>query len=396
MTFTTTAFAPVSQDPRPRVLLVDDEPAVLDGLRRQLRRDYTITTATGGAEALQLLDSEPPFAVVISDMRMPGMDGATLLAQVREHAPNTVRMLLTGQADIDAAISAINNGQIFRFLTKPCPPEILQGALDDAAELNRLITAENELLEKTLRGAIQALIDTLSLAHPKAFSRAVRIARTVNELAEALRLEDRWEVEITAMLSQLGAASLPPSVLDKLNAGMPLDSDEKEMVNRVPSVSEQLLAAIPRLERVATAVGLQRVRYDGLGGAAGGPKSKDIPLAARMLRLAVDFDALASRRVPALTAISQMRDNQGAYDPDLLDALAGLFTVGGDEDDRVEVTFDKMQPGMVLMDDVLSRRGILLLGRGSVVTSALLQRLQNHVEREGISGSIVVSKKLRR
>jgi len=396
MTLTTNAFAPVRQDPRPRVLLVDDEPAVLDGLRRQLRRDYAITMATGGAEALHLLEGELPFAVVVSDMRMPSMDGATLLAHMRERAPNTVRMLLTGQADIDAAISAINNGQIFRFLTKPCAPDILQGALEDAAELNRLITAEKELLEKTLRGAIQALIDTLSLAHPKAFSRAVRIARTVNELAEALHLEDRWEVEITAMLSQLGAVSLPPSVLDKLNAGMPLDSDEKDVVKRVPLVSEQLLAAIPRLERVVTAVGMQRVRYDGLGGAAGGPKGRDIPLAARMLRLAVDFDALASRRVPALTAISQMRGNQGAYDPDLLDALAGLFTVGGDEDDRVEVTLDRMQPGMVLMDDVLSRRGTLLLGRGSVVTSALLERLRNHVEREGISGSIVVSKKLRR
>jgi len=396
MTLTTSAFAPVSQDPRPRVLLVDDEPAVLDGLRRQLRRDYAITIATGGAEALQLLEGELPFAVVVSDMRMPGMDGATLLAHMRERAPSTVRMLLTGHADIDAAISAINNGQIFRFLTKPCTPDMLQGALEDAAELNRLVTAEKELLEKTLRGAVQALIDTLSLAHPKAFSRAVRIARTVSELAEALHLEDRWEVEITAMLSQLGAVSLPPSVLDKLNAGMPLDSDEKDVVKRVPLVSEQLLAAIPRLERVVTAVGMQRVRYDGLGGAAGGPKGRDIPLAARMLRLAVDFDALASRRVPALTAISQMRGNQGAYDPDLLDALAGLFTVGGDEDDRVEVTLDRMQPGMVLMDDVLSRRGTLLLGRGSVVTSALLERLRNHVEREGISGSIVVSKKLRR
>jgi len=396
MTLTTNAFAPVRQDPRPRVLLVDDEPAVLDGLRRQLRRDYAITIATGGAEALHLLEAELPFAVVVSDMRMPSMDGATLLAHMRERAPNTVRMLLTGQADIDAAISAINNGQIFRFLTKPCAPDILQGALEDAAELNRLITAEKELLEKTLRGAIQALIDTLSLAHPKAFSRAVRITRTVNKLADALHLEDRWEVEITAMLSQLGAVSLPPSILDKLNAGMPLDSHEKEAVRRVPSVSEQLLGAIPRLERVVSAVGMQRIRYDGLGGALGGPNGKDIPLAARMLRLAVDFDALASRRVPALTVISQMRGNRGAYDPDLLHALAGLFTVGGDEDDRVEVTLDTMQPGMVLMDDVFTRRGTLLLGRGSVVTSALLERLQNHVEREGIGGSIVVSKQLRR
>jgi response regulator RpfG family c-di-GMP phosphodiesterase len=198
------------------VLLVDDEVAILDGLRRQLRKRFTVHTANGGAEALELLESES-VSVVVSDMRMPQMDGATFLSDVRSRYPNVVRILLTGQADTQAAITAVNEGQIYRFLTKPCPPEVLLEEIASAVELNRLVTAEKELLATTLRRTVEALITTLSLAQPAAFGRAVRITRTVTELAEALGIEEAWELEVTAMLSHLGAVTLPPTVLEKLD-----------------------------------------------------------------------------------------------------------------------------------------------------------------------------------
>jgi DNA-binding NtrC family response regulator len=112
---------------RPRVLCVDDEPNVLEGLRLHLERPYRLSTATGDAEGLAILERDGPCAIVISDMRMPKMDGAAFLGQVRQRFPDTVRMLLTGHADIDAAIAAVNEGQIFRFLSKPCPPAQLLG-----------------------------------------------------------------------------------------------------------------------------------------------------------------------------------------------------------------------------------------------------------------------------
>ncbi len=164
-------FSPSPKDAGPAILLVDDEQAILDGLRRQLRKRFSVSTATSGAAGLDALESQN-FAVVVSDMRMPGMDGAAFLAQVRARYPDTVRLLLTGQADTQSAISAINEGQIYRFLTKPCPPDMLLSALDSAVELHRLVTAEKELLEKTLRGTVQTLTSTLSLAHPQAFARA--------------------------------------------------------------------------------------------------------------------------------------------------------------------------------------------------------------------------------
>ena len=109
---------------KPRILLVDDDPLLLAGLKRQLRRHFRIETAPGGAEALALVQGEEPFMVVVSDYRMPGMNGNQFLAQVREISPDTIRIMLTGFADVGAAVDAINEGQIFRFLNKPCPSEV--------------------------------------------------------------------------------------------------------------------------------------------------------------------------------------------------------------------------------------------------------------------------------
>ncbi len=119
---------------RPRILIVDDDKCILDALKRQLHSRYEVTTATGGNEAMKLVTSQPPFAVVVCDLRMPGMDGVTLLYLLRQAAPDTLRILLTGQADVESASAAVNQGNIFRFLTKPCPSSTLRRALEDAVE----------------------------------------------------------------------------------------------------------------------------------------------------------------------------------------------------------------------------------------------------------------------
>jgi EAL domain-containing protein (putative c-di-GMP-specific phosphodiesterase class I) len=121
----------------PRILLVDDEPAILAGLRRLLRGEFEIVTATGAAAGLELLERQGPFAAVVSDMRMPVMDGARFLARARVVAGDTVRILLTGHADVETAISAVNDAHIFRFLTKPCPIDTLVGCLRDAVAVHR-------------------------------------------------------------------------------------------------------------------------------------------------------------------------------------------------------------------------------------------------------------------
>lgn len=392
MTWPASTFAPTTPSPLARVLLVDDEPAILDGLRRQLRRSFEVVTAVGGEEALQLMGSSEPFAVVLSDMRMPGLDGAAFLAIVRERHPDTVRLLLTGQSDMASTIAAINDGQIYRFLTKPCPASTVEAALRDATELHRQACAERDVLERTLRGAVQALLDALSLASPKAFSRAARVSKLVTELAETIDVRPDWQLEISGMLAQLGAVTVPTAVLDKMDAGLPLSADEQEMVDAVPGVSERLLAGIPRLEPLAAAIGQQGLRYDGRGSRPGAPVGDDLPLAARLLKIAVDIDRMRSQRLPALTILKTMGTDAGAYDPRILD----LWTASHSEPAAAElvpftVDIEELQSGMVLAEDVLNTRGVVLLGRGSSVSDVLVRRLRNHASNGDVSGPLVVT-----
>jgi DNA-binding NtrC family response regulator len=156
------------------LFFVDDEPAVIDGYRRTLHQEFHPETANNGQDALAALKSNGPYAVVISDMRMPCMDGVTLLSRVRDLSPTTVRVILTGHADLQSAMNAVNEGHIFRFLTKPCESDVLKKTLTTCLVQYRLITAEKELLENTLMGAIKVLTDVLSLAtRPRSAGRCV-------------------------------------------------------------------------------------------------------------------------------------------------------------------------------------------------------------------------------
>jgi response regulator RpfG family c-di-GMP phosphodiesterase len=372
----------------PSVLLVDDEVAILDGLRRQLRRKFTVHTATGGAEALELLESRRVTAVV-SDMRMPQMDGATFLSRVRALYPDVVRVLLTGQTDTQAAIQAVNQGQIYRFLTKPCLPDVLMDEITNAVELNRLVTAEKELLSSTLRRTVEALTTTLSLAQPAAFGRAERVARTVTELAAALQVEESWELEVAAMLAHLGSVTLPPNVLAKLDAGRPLTSEESDMVERVPITSHELVASIPRLEGVAEAIRCYPTRYDGKGALLGAPIGDDLPLAARILRVAIDFDAGRAQRPSVQATISVLKADPGAYDPHVIDALVQCHAAT-DSSAPHEMDVEELETGMVIFDDVFTMDGVLLMSRGTVVTEPLIRRLENYAGQGRVRRRILV------
>jgi len=166
-----------------KILFVDDDENLLASYQRQLRNKFPLAIASGGDHGLRLIASEGPFAVIVSDFRMPGMDGVQFLAKAREAAPATVRILLTGYADLQTAVEAVNRGNIFRLLNNPCPLEILAESLAGGARQYQLINAERELLEKTLKGTIQVLGNVLSMLNPEAFGRTARITRYVREIA---------------------------------------------------------------------------------------------------------------------------------------------------------------------------------------------------------------------
>src|SRR6185312_13284981 len=243
------------------------------------------------------------------------------------------RMLLTGQADLDGAIAAINEGQIFKFLTKPLPPVMLTRALAGAAEQYRLITSERVLLEQTLRGSMQALTDILALAQPTAFGRATRLKRHVSELAERIGTADRWQVEIAALLSQIGSITLAPALVEKLYYGHPLSREEEPLVARLPRVAEQLVQHIPRLEAVREILRHIDTPFADSGG--GSVRAAPvIPVGARMLAIAIDYDTLDAQGVPPGMALDTLAGCVGRYDPELLREFRGLR---GAEDPATQV-----------------------------------------------------------
>lgn len=362
--------------PLPKILCVDDEPQVLEGLSLSLRKRAKPLTATSGEKGLEVLDEHEDLAVVISDMRMPQMNGAVFLSRVRQRRPDVVRMLLTGQADIDSAIRAVNEGQIFRFLSKPCPRPQLLAAIGAAVRQHELVQSERVLLEQTLRGCIRALGDILSLASPEAFGRATRLRRRAEKIAEALDPSAVWQVEVAAMLSQIGCVTLEPATLRKLQSGEPLEPEERVTVEGLPKIVDGLLSGIPRMEEVRQAIRQQSLRFDGEGSPSKAPVGDAIPLTARVLRAVNDLEVLLVRGTAMREAVDTLRHREGAYDPSVLAVMSAML-----EDEAgaeyCEQRIRSLRPGMEILDDVHTKAGLLLLARGQEVTVSMQQRLRN-------------------
>ncbi|HTV12931.1 MAG TPA: HD domain-containing phosphohydrolase [Acidimicrobiales bacterium] len=373
---------------RPRVLCVDDDELLLAGLKRQLHKEFDITGRTTGELALQALREDGPFAVIISDMNMPGMDGVQVLSRARHIAPDTSRILLTGYAALELALEAVNRGNIFRFLVKPCSKEDMVAALDAASEQYRLVTAERQFFEQTLRGAVNALCETLSLANPPAFARATRVRRLVVDLMGLIDVPDRWCVEVAVVLSQLGSVVLPPAVVSKLHDGAPLSPLEQELVDDLPGIADRVLSGIPRLEAVRQVIRLADTDFGDTLGGPGGPGSR-IPIGARLLRLALDLDSLEASGLTRDAAVRVMQTRKGAYDPLLLEALSSLGE-HGDASTATSRRSEDLQPGMVIASDVSDPAGRLLVARGTAVTAALTDHMASWRRTTGIVEPIFV------
>ncbi len=366
----------MSADVRTTVLCVDDEPDVLQGLALHLSRNYELLKAASGLEGLKLLQQHPATAVVLSDMRMPGMDGSAFFARARAIAPDAVRVLLTGQSDITSAIAAVNLGQIFRFLSKPCPAPALIAAVRAAEEQHRLITGERVLLEQTLHGSIKALVDVLALANPASSGRATRLRKRVSDMADTLEMRDRWQLEVAAMLSQLGCVMLPAETAEKVYCGRPLTAQETEMVGRLPEVTEQLLGSIPRLELVREILATYVKPHCTASVALPDAQREMVARSAHLLRAAVDYDVLEVQGHSPAVALCAMRGRTGRYNAVALEALDAIGGGKGAEEVR-EVPLASIEVGMVFAEDVKLATGTLLAARGYCVTTGFVERARN-------------------
>jgi hypothetical protein len=286
---------------------------------------------------------------------MPLMSGSVFLREARRVAPDAARILLTGYADMDAAVTAVNEAQLFRFLTKPCPAADLLETCSAAVEQHRVQSAERMLLEQTLKGAVKALTDVLALASPAAFGRGGRVRKLVAAMAAELAPDQAWEIEVSALLVNLGAVTLPRETAEKLYAGVMLTHGEHEMVDRIPALTRRVLENIPRLEGVLAILDNYRRSF-------GASRVEGVlPPGARILRIALDFDEL---------------DAQGA-DPEVLQAFERVIGTDSAHFTVREIRTGQLRAGMMLASDVRSDTGGLLIARGHTATEQLVARLMN-------------------
>ncbi|MCU7846845.1 MAG: response regulator [Candidatus Thiodiazotropha sp. (ex Lucinoma kastoroae)] len=373
-----------------KVLMVDDDRNLLDSFRRQFRKHLNLETATSGADGVQAVRDGGPFAVVISDMQMPNMNGVEFLSKVYSISPNTVRIMLTGNANLDVAVDAVNDGNIFRFLNKPVETDQLYQTITDGIQQYRLITSEKVLLNKTLKGAVDLLADILSMVNPVAFSQSSCIKQHAHTIVKSLSLDDSWHYDLAAMLCQLGYVSLTDELIEKVSKGSELSHAETTLYESHPVMGARLLKHIPRLEIVASMVERQnndvaKIEFQGKLST----ENKAI-LGGQIIRVAIACDRLINQGMDENQAIAQLKNNPQNYDPILVEALSL-----GSQNRKVEVLtlpVSKLVPGLILDQPINTEAGILLVAKGQVLSQAVLFRLMAAEESGIISGTFRVFK----
>jgi response regulator RpfG family c-di-GMP phosphodiesterase len=373
----------------PKILFVDDDANILAGFRRQLRGKYPVDTAEGPESGLEKVTHGDTYGVIISDFKMPGMDGIQFLSRAREIAPDTVRIMLTGYAELQTAMDAVNEGNIFRFLTKPVEPEVLEKALEMGLAQYRLIRAEKELLEETLRGSIKVLTQILSLLNPEAFGRASRITRYVREIAIFIKAPEAWQLETAAMLSQIGCILLPEGALKKLSQGQPLTPEEVQLFDMHPFIASDLLKNIPRMEEIAETISYQEKHFDGAGNPQDDRQGENLPLGARILKVVLDFDSLETAGAPKTDARAQLKTRTGWYDPAILAALKEVIRQEAQHEVRT-IPWRELKDNMILDNSILTAKGTILITKGQEVNQLMRKRLKAFAETIGIREPIRV------
>jgi DNA-binding NarL/FixJ family response regulator len=356
-----------------KILFVDDEPWVLEGYTRLLGRDLPLDTAVGGALGLEAIAERGPYAVVISDMRMPQMDGARFLAKVRDVAPVTVRMALTGHVDIETAMHAVNEGNIFRFLTKPCSKDNLLKAIDAALAQYRLINAEKELLEQTLRGSVRVLSEILSFSNPAAFGRAMRLRRFVQHVANKLELKSAWQFEIAAMLSQLGCVTLPPELMNAAYAGDRLSSEDQKKYEAHPAIAWEMLSSIPRMEAIAQMIAGQNNPNPHVE-AKNPDERREIEFGTQLLRTGLAFEECLGRGLSPSDATKKVRTALKNVDTSILQCLDGLAPSSPMH--SRDCAISDLAVGMILQQRLCNSVGLLIVPEGQELTYQWIERLK--------------------
>ncbi|MCV6600527.1 MAG: response regulator [Cohaesibacter sp.] len=381
-----------------KVLFVDDDTNLLSAAKRLLRKEIDLYIAASGEEALHSLEKNGPFSVLVSDQNMPSMKGVTLLGEASKRWPSTVRIMLTGNDDQETAISAVNDGHVYRFVRKPCQPANLLAAIKEGAQHHALLMREKTLLEQTLSGSVKVLTDMLSLAKPDAFKKTARVQKWAKALAPHLDTAAGWETNLATMLYPIGAITLPDSLAARHYAGDALGHEEQRLIEAMPEAARDLIHNIPRLDGVAKAVYYSRKAYDGSGFPLDDVKGDDLPAVSRLLKILIDLvDLTKDHNKDLEEAFAQMDEQSHLYDNGILQITRRILLSQDEYDGPKIQVFEHLaaahlHEGDMIMKPIKDKQGRVLLASGAELSSILIKRLKAMQEAGLIEEEVHISR----
>lgn len=321
-------------DEKFKILFVDDEPDVVSTLKRAFRKNYDVVTCTSGADAIDLIKTQP-LDLIVSDQRMPGVTGVEVLKCAMEHQPDAIRILLTGYSDMESLVKCINDAGIYKYISKPWEPEMLRLTVVRALEtlgLRRKVAH----FAKELRQGYVDVVTMLSVASEgKDEDTGFHVLR-VQHYCEQLALEmgltadDADHYGLMSILHDIGKLYIPDIVLKKPGK---LDEMEWKQMQNHPDFGVKILGKNPFFDIAREIAGGHHEKFDG-SGYPKGLKGDGIPLSARIVAVADVFDALISRRPykepwPLEKAVAQIQSMSGSnFDPKVVNCLNILVEKG--------------------------------------------------------------------
>lgn len=372
-------FAPSGRR-QPLVLLVDDAPDYLALLGDLLGAEYRVKAVNNGLRAIKVATSIEPPDLILLDLLMPPPDGYEVLRQLKADPRSrdipVLMMTTMGEPESEAIGFRLGCAD---YLTKPFNPALVRARVRLHLERFRLLQAERELLEKTVKGALAMLVEMLSLLDPESFGIARRMGGLAERVGRRLGMADFWMLSLAAILSQPGAATVPEPVLAKVRRGAVLSSAEREVFGRIPEIGWRLLRNLPRLEEVAETVLYAQKNFNGTGYPVDGRAGEDLPLGSRILRAVYDFLSLQAHGESPRAALNTMFVRTAWYDLEVLRALSAEAEAMALQPPPppVPCTLDELRAGQVLAGSIESEDGRVFIAAGTVLGLSHLEKVRN-------------------
>lgn len=360
--------------PAPNVLCVDNDPYVLVSMRRALSRAFCVDIASSAAQGLELLGRKS-YAVVVSDISMPGMSGVEFLRRARELAPDTTRLLSSGHADFAEAVAATNAGPVFRFLAKPLQLDDLLSTVTEAVRYHHQTVADRGELHAVMVGLVPTLTELVCLLRPGLAEPARRTLEAARLLASTARLADSWRLEATGLMTMLACQSAPMDVEVCETA----ESDAAtRLLELAMGLAGRLLGPLPRAREV----------YELLEQALAGQADST---SASALRLLVRWQWSSGVETGGSSA---QPIGDAEYPGAWLEALQRFDerTCGVRESSLLVA---ELEVGMLMASDVIARgSGHVLLPKGNQLTRPVLERIRHYARGPGVVEPILVAERI--